>query len=335
LCKRENFVNTGFNKDSLLCVAPMMAWTDRHCRYLHRLYAPSARLFTEMITTGALLHGGQMKLLDFSPEEHPIAVQLGGNDPEALSSCARLASERGYDEINLNVGCPSDRVQRGTFGACLMREPNLVADCVRAMQDTTDVPITVKCRLGIDSANSEAFLDDFIGALADAGCPRVYLHARIAVLGGLSPAQNRTIPPLQPERARRVKRDFPELQIVMNGGITSVAIALEHLAWADGVMVGRAAYHNPDLLSELDTAICGTQATLTKVSLLARYRDYVVAQLDRGERLHSLTRHLLSSCNGLRGARRFRQLLSDQQRLKTNDIGVLDAAIGQVFGLAA
>ena len=288
-----------------------------------------------MITTGALLHGKQLRLLDYSDHEHPIVAQLGGNDPTSLAKCAKLVADRGYDEVNLNVGCPSDRVQRGRFGACLMAHPELVATCVKAMQDACDIPVTVKCRLGIDSANTEGFLDDFIDAIVAAGCARVYLHARIAVLGGLSPAQNRSVPPLLPERVHRVKRDFPSLEVIMNGGITSLDKALDHLAWADGVMVGRAAYHNPDLLAEVDVAISGEERTVNKLALLSDYQDYVQSQLSQGARLHSMTRHLLSSCNGLPGARRFRQVLSDNKRLKDNDITLLDHALAHVFERAA
>lgn len=288
-----------------------------------------------MITTGALLHGKQLHLLEYSHEEHALAAQLGGNDPNELAQCTRLVAEQQYDEVNLNVGCPSDRVQKGTFGACLMAQPKRVATCIAAMKDACDIPVSVKCRLGIDSANSEGFLDDFIGALVSVGCTRIYLHARIAVLGGLSAAQNRSIPPLMPQRARRVKQDFPQLEIIMNGGITSVDTALEHLAWADGVMIGRAAYHQPDLLADLEHALSVRPAPLDKLELLCAYKQYIETQLSKGQRLHSTTRHLLSSCNGLKGARRFRQLLSDHHRLKANDITLVDEALAQVFERAA
>ena len=309
----------------------MMAWTDRHCRFLHRLYSPQALLFTEMITTGALIRGHQQQLLAYDPSEHPLAIQLGGNDPHELAECARIATDHGYDEINLNVGCPSDRVQRGTFGACLMRHPQLVADCIEAMRAATSCPVTVKCRLGVDDDDSIEFLQTFIERISAAGCSRVYLHARKAILGGLSPAQNRSIPPLMPERARWVKVNFPELQVIMNGGIVSVEQALDHLEWADGVMIGRAAYHHPDFLADLHRVMFCADFKLDKVQLIQKYQAYVDLQLSAGQRLHTMTRHLLSSCNALPGARRFRQTLSDTKKLKRNDSGLIDEAINHVF----
>ncbi len=318
----------------MLSVAPMMAWTDRHCRYLLRLYAPHARLFTEMVTTGALLHGQQWHLLDHHPTEHPLALQLGGSDPGALAECAAEAELRGFDEVNLNVGCPSDRVQRGTFGACLMRQPERVAECVSAMRSRCNIPVTVKCRLGVDEHDSDPLLDHFIRVNADAGCRRFYIHARKAILGGLSPAQNRSIPPLQPQRVQRVKQRHPHLQIEINGGITSMAEVNAYLPWADGVMIGRAAYHHPQFLARVDTALYGG-ATADTFSVLNRYRRYMQEQLAAGVRLHAMTRHLLSSCNGQRGAKRFRQLLSDSRRLKQNNISLFDEALDQVYPQAA
>jgi len=319
----------------LLSVAPMMAWTDRHCRYLHRLYAPDALVFTEMVTTGALLHGDQWHQLDYHAAEHPVALQLGGNDPFALAQCTRRAAELGYDEINLNVGCPSDRVQQGTFGAVLMRNPQLVADCIGAMQQASAVPVTVKCRLGVDHHDNDELLHAFIANVAQAGCRRFYIHARKAILGGLSPAQNRSIPPLQYQRVENVKRAMPHLEIVANGGITAAEDALAHLHWADGVMIGRAAYHHPDLLAQLQQIMFTPQLSFDKQLLLGEYRRYVEEELARGVPLHSLTRHLLSSCHGMRGARRFRQTLSDASRLKRNDIALLDDAFGHVLEFAA
>ena len=319
----------------LLSVAPMMAWTDRHCRYLHRLYAPDALVFTEMVTTGALLHGDQWHQLEYHVAEHPVALQLGGNNPVDLAKCTRRAFEVGYDEINLNVGCPSDRVQQGTFGAVLMRKPQLVADCISAMQEASDVPVTVKCRLGVDDHDSDELLHAFIATVAQAGCRRFYIHARKAILGGLSPAQNRSIPPLQYQRAEAIKRAMPHLEIILNGGITTAEDALAHLGWADGVMIGRAAYHHPDLLAQLQQNMFTPQRSLNKGALLSEYRRYVEAQLTQGVPLHSLTRHLLSSCHGMRGARRFRQTLSDASRLKRNDITLLDEAFDHVLELAA
>ncbi|MGB0997605.1 MAG: tRNA dihydrouridine(20/20a) synthase DusA [Pseudomonadales bacterium] len=327
--------------DKLIAVAPMMAWTDRHCRFLHRLYSPSALLFTEMITTGALIHGKQTHQLDFDSSQHPVAVQFGGNNPADLAACAKLAQQWGYDEINLNVGCPSDRVQRGTFGACLMQQPELVAACVAAMIDAVDIPVTVKCRTGIKFkgadehyANAE-FLLEFVDAVHAAGCERVYLHARNAILGGLTPAQNRDIPPLQPERGQLLKAEFPELELIINGGITTSQQALDYLQWADGVMIGRAAYHNPLLMSELHQSLIDTEFRVDEERFLLEYKDYMLTQLAAGERLQTLVKHLLHSFNGRPGARRFRQTLSDHQRLKSGDSSIIDDALSQVFGAAA
>ena len=312
-----------------------MAWTDRHCRYLHRLYAPDARLFTEMVTTGALLFGDQWHLLDFDAAEHPVVLQLGGNDPKDLAKCAIVAAERGYDEVNLNVGCPSDRVQRGTFGACLMLQPELVAECVATMQAAVDIPVTVKCRLGVDDVDNDEHLHDFIAQQADAGCQRIYLHARKAILSGLTPAQNRDIPPLQPDRVARVKDAFPKLDIVINGGITNTEQTTDYLTWADGVMIGRAAYHNPTLLTDANRIMFSATQTQDRTAVLLAYRQYMEVQLSKGVRLHSLTRHILTSCNGMPGARRFRQTLSDAKRLKSGDLTLFDEALSYVFPAAA
>ena len=314
----------------------MMAWTDKHCRFLHRQYAPSALLFTEMVTTGALLYGKQTHLLDHDHCEHPVALQLGGNDPAALAECAAMAEERGFDEVNINVGCPSDRVQKGTFGACLMREPELVAECVKAMQAQCSIPITVKCRTGIqvkDDNNEFAtmdFLQNFIAHIVDAGCQRVYLHARVAVLGGLSPAQNREIPPLTMDKAKSIKTQYPALELVVNGGITDLEQAEELLGWADGIMIGRAAYHNPRFLSQLEEKIYNPNFTYSEEDILDSYQRYAEVFLQNGDRLHSLTKHLLHCFNGRPGARRFRQILSDQSRLKDNDISLIAEAYDQV-----
>jgi tRNA-dihydrouridine synthase A len=317
----------------------MMAWTDRHCRYLHRLFTPNALLFTEMVTTGALLHGQQWHLLEYNPAEHPVALQLGGSEPEALADCAQRAAQLGYNEVNLNVGCPSERVQKGAFGACLMREPELVASCVEAMCKVSPIPITVKCRLGVDDDDSDELLLNFIDIVSGGGCQRFYVHARKAILAGLSPAQNRSIPPLQPARVERLKQLRPDLQIIINGGIDNTSTAEEHLLWADGVMIGRAAYHNPMWLSALDEHLfandLNSQPAIKAIAILAAYREYIEQQLALGEPLHAMTRHMLSVCNGQRGARRFRQLLSDNKRLKDNDISLFDEALAQVFVMAA
>ena len=319
----------------VLSVAPMMAYTDRHCRRLHRLFAPDALVFTEMVTTGALLHGQQWHQLDFSGAEQPIALQLGGSDPDALAQCAEIAVARGYDEINLNVGCPSPRVKKGAFGACLMLEPTLVAECVAAMSAISNAPVTVKCRLGVDDHDDDEKLDHFVKTIADAGCGRFYIHARKALLNGLSPAQNRSVPPLQYERVRRVKEHHPNLHIAVNGGIDSLAASDALLQWADGVMLGRAAYQHPQLLSDINQGLHPTQTIQSTLDILASYRDYMVEQLSLGVRLHSMTRHLLTVCHGRPGARKFRQLLSNPKRLAANDITVFDEAIDVVFARAA
>ncbi|MEM7078899.1 MAG: tRNA dihydrouridine(20/20a) synthase DusA, partial [Pseudomonadota bacterium] len=316
-------------------VAPMMAWTDRHCRYLHRLYAPHVVLFTEMVTTPALLHGEQWHLLEYSPAEQPLILQLGGSEPDELARCASRAQALGFAEINLNVGCPSERVQRGAFGACLMREPELVGRCIAAMQREVDIPCTVKCRLGVDDDDSDTFLWRFVDHVAAHGCGHFYVHARKAILSGLSPAQNRSIPPLQHERVAALKARTPELAITLNGGITDVAGAVEALEWADGVMIGRAAYHNPELLGQLEREVYDAAYTFDVREILHRYQGYIESQMARGVKLHALTRHLLHSLSGRPGARRFRQLLSDQNRLRNNDPVLVTEALAQVFGAAA
>lgn len=319
----------------ILAVAPMMALTDRHCRYLHRLYAPNALLFTEMVAVPALLVGKQWQQLDFDPQESPVALQLGGSDPAALARCAQAAEARGFAEVNLNVGCPSERVQQGAFGACLMRSPDLVAECVAAMQRACSLPVTVKCRLGVDNDDSDEFLERFIETVAQAGVRTFYVHARKAILGGLTPAQNRHIPPLQPERVEQLKRNHPRLTVVINGGISTTAEAAAHLHWADGVMIGRSAYYQPDLLAACQQMMFDAGHVRDTMEIIRAYRIYMDRRLAEGERLHSLTRHLLSVCNGLPGARRFRRTLSDTQRLKSNDASVLVDALRHVFPEAA
>ena len=323
-----------------LCVAPMMAWTDRHCRHLHRLLAPGARLYTEMTSTDALLHGDAARLLAFSAEERPLALQLGGSDPGDLASAARLAAAAGFDEVNLNVGCPSERVRKGAIGACLMLAPRRVADCVAAMRDAVALPVTVKCRLGVvermaelDAPASEesdyAFLRDFVGWMAQAGAHAVVVHARKAVLQGLTPAQNRAVPPLRHALVRRLKQDFPRLPVVVNGGIRDSATARRHLEWADGVMIGRAAYRNPCWLGELNAALFGG-APMTAPEAIAAYRPYVERSLREGVRLRDMTRHMLTLCNGMRGARRFRRHLSERGGHRGADVGVLEEAVALV-----
>ncbi len=299
-----------------LAVAPMMEWTDRHCRRFHRILAPRALLYTEMVTTGALLHGPRDRLLAHDPQEQPLALQLGGCDPAALASCSRLATVAGFAEVNLNLGCPSDRVQQGRIGACLMLEGPLVADCIKAMRDATPLPVTIKCRLGVDAQDSFAFLQDLVGLLAEAGCGRFIVHARKAILSGLSPAQNRSVPPLDHDRVRRLKAVFPQLRLIVNGGITGLAQAQALLAPSaagpalDGVMLGRAAYQNPWLLPALSQALQQAPGPASREAALAAYLPYVTEQLRQGVRLHAMSRHLLGLFNGMPGARRFRQQLS-------------------------
>ena len=316
-------------ENKVLAVAPMMAWTDRHCRFFHRLFSQKVLLFTEMISTSTITFGQQYKLLEYSEEEHPVAVQFGGSEPEDLARCAELAQMVGFDEVNLNVGCPSPRVQRGAFGACLMREPDLVAECVKAMNSVTDLPVTVKCRLGLGSDESTEFLNKFVERIAEAGCKRIYVHARIAILEGLSAAQNRSIPPLQPEKVRVLKETFPELEIVFNGGLSNEEEMLPILTWADGVMIGRAAYQNPEFLFNISHP-GKTISTTERIRVFRQYLDYMVIQMEHGEKLNRLTRPLLNCFSGMPGARKYRQILSDTTRLKSNNTSILNEAIDQL-----
>lgn len=294
------------------CVAPMMDWTDRHDRFFLRLISRRTVLYTEMITTGALLYGDAARHLAFDRSEHPVAVQLGGSDPEALARSAKLAEEAGYDEVNLNVGCPSDRVQTGRFGACLMAEPALVADCVAAMRGAVTVPVTVKTRIGIDDRDSYEELVQFVDTVAGAGCRTLIVHARKAWLQGLSPKENREVPPLRHDVVRRLKNDFPHLEIIINGGITTLDQALAQLESLDGVMVGREAYHNPYILAEVDRRFYGDPTPpLSRHEVVERYLPYVEAQLAKGVSLSQLTRHILGLFQGLPGARAFRRRLSE------------------------
>ena len=298
--------------DRRLSVAPMMDWTDRHCRYFLRLIAPRTLLYTEMIPTGAILLGQPERFLRFDRAEHPLALQLGGADPDELARCAETGAARGYDEINLNVGCPSDRVQNARFGACLMAEPDLVAMCVRAMRAAVTVPVTVKARVGIDRQESYDFLRRFVEAIAAAGCRTVILHARNAWLSGLSPKENREIPPLRYELVHRVKGDFPELEIISNGGIRSLEQARAQLARVDGVMIGREAYQNPYVLAEWEHALLGGAAPApSRFEVVERLLPYVERELAAGTPLRAITRHVLGLFNGLPGARAWRRRLSE------------------------
>ncbi len=301
-----------------MSVAPMMDWTDRHCRYLHRLLSGRALLYTEMVTTGALLHGDVPRHLRFNGEEHPLALQLGGSEPADLAHCARLAEEWGYDEVNLNCGCPSERVQRGAFGACLMNEPQLVADCVKAMVDATALPVTVKHRIGIDKIERYEFVRDFVGQVSEAGCNTFIVHARNAWLKGLSPKQNREVPPLRYELVHRLKHEFPHLHISINGGFADNEAVQQQLRLLDGVMVGREAYHNPWWLAAWDAEFFGEASTeeRTREDIELQMCDYMVREAaEHGTHWWNIARHMLGLRNGLPGARRWRQVWSDH-RLK-------------------
>lgn len=292
-------------------IAPMMDWTDRHCRYLHRQLTRRALLFTEMVTAPAIIHGDRQRLLGFDPIEHPVAVQLGGSDPGELAAAVGICDEWGYDEINLNVGCPSDRVKSGRFGACLMAEPALVADLVRAMKQATEKPVTVKCRIGIDDQDSERDFNIFADAMVEAGADALYVHARKAWLEGLSPKENRDVPPLDYPRVYRLAARLKPYPVYVNGGITTLDEAQSHLQHVDGVMLGRAAYHDPRILAEVDTRIFGEPARAFSLAELARtMTEYAVQHQAQGGRLNHVTRHMLGLGNGLPGARRFRQILS-------------------------
>lgn len=302
--------------DRRLSIAPMLDWTDRYCRYFLRLISRRVLLYTEMVTTGAILHGDRARFLDFDALEHPLALQLGGSDPTELARCARLGEQWGYDEINLNVGCPSDRVQSGSFGACLMATPQVVADGVKSMRDAVAIEVTVKHRIGIDERDSYGELCDFVGTVAEAGCGCFIVHARKAWLQGLSPKENREIPPLSYDTVHRLKRDFPALEIIVNGGITSLDQAEAQLARVDGVMIGREAYQNPWLLAEADRRIFGdTHALPDRHEVLARYLPFVERRMAEGVPLNRITRHILGLFHGCRGAKGYRRMLSEQAHL--------------------
>ncbi|HET7868540.1 MAG TPA: tRNA dihydrouridine(20/20a) synthase DusA [Burkholderiaceae bacterium] len=297
-----------------LCVAPMMDWTDRHCRHFHRLITRHARLYTEMVTTGALLHGDVPRHLDFNATEHPLALQLGGSEPADLAACARLGQRWGYDEINLNCGCPSERVQRGAFGACLMAEPALVRDCVAAMRDAVDIPVTVKHRIGIDQAEDYGFVRDFVGTVADGGCEVFIVHARNAWLKGLSPKENREVPPLRPGTVYRLKQDFPQLTLVLNGGVTTDDEIEQHLQQVDGVMLGRQPYHHPWTMAGWDARFFGdaSRGGLSRDDVEAAMARYMAGQqAERQVPWTHIARHCLGLWNGTPGARRWRQVWSD------------------------
>ncbi|WP_240733924.1 tRNA dihydrouridine(20/20a) synthase DusA [Herbaspirillum huttiense] len=314
----------------------MMDWTDRHCRVFHRQITRHTWLYTEMVTTGALLHGDVPRHLDFDEQEHPVALQLGGSEPSDLAHSAKLGEQWGYDEINLNCGCPSERVQKGAFGACLMGEPTLVADCVKAMKDAVSIDVTVKHRIGIDDVQSYEFVRDFVGQIAEAGCKTFIVHARNAILKGLSPKENREIPPLKYHYAYQLKQDFPELEILINGGIKTLPEIDEHLKHVDGVMLGREAYHNPYLMATFDARYYGDLdggRQPSRAEVIEAMLPYIKRQLElhgdngRGLRLNSITRHMLGLLTGMPGARAFRQTLSDSKRLALGDPALLLEAL--------
>ena len=313
------------------CVAPMMDWTDRHDRVFLRQLSKHALLYTEMVTSAALKHGDAQYLLQHSQGEHPVALQLGGSKPVELAEAAALAERSGYDEINLNVGCPSDRVQSGAFGACLMAEPELVGKCVSSMMTSVSLPVTIKCRIGIDDRDSQRELEDFIGTVADAGCDTFIVHARKAILSGLSPKENREIPPLKYDSVFAVKQAFPELSIIINGGIKTLEDAESLLKKTDGVMLGREAYQNPFILNEVDAVFFGTATNVqTRTETLQKFMPYIEQELERGTPLHHMTRHILGLYKGQKGGKNFRRHLSENSYKKTADIGVLLDAISYV-----
>lgn len=318
--------------DRRFSIAPMLDWTDRFCRYFLRQISKRALLYTEMVTSSALLYGDQARLLKFDPMEHPVALQIGGSDPVQLSRAARLGQQWGYDEINLNLGCPSERVQSGRFGACLMSEPDLVADCFKAMVDSVTIPVTVKQRIGIDHLDSYQLLRDFVGRLSLAGSRTFIVHARKAWLQGLSPKENREIPPLSYATVYRLKRDFPELEIIINGGITSIEACEQHLALVDGVMIGREAYHNPWLLAQVDARLFGEETPVpTRDQVIAQLLPFVELELAAGVPLNRITRHILGLFHGQPGARAWRRYLSDHSYKSDADSDVIVKALSQVM----
>ncbi|MDO8411131.1 MAG: tRNA dihydrouridine(20/20a) synthase DusA [Phenylobacterium sp.] len=314
-----------------LSVAPMMDWTDRHCRSLHRVLSKHALLYTEMVTTGAVLHGDRERLLGYDAAEHPVALQLGGSDPADLAAAAKIGADLGYDEINLNVGCPSDRVQSGRFGACLMREPALVAECMAAIGAAVHVPVTVKCRIGVDDQDPEVSLFTLVDLCAQAGVRTFVVHARKAWLKGLSPKENRDVPPLDYELVYRLKRQRPDLTIVLNGGVPDLAAAASHLQQADGVMLGRAAYHTPEILGAVDAEVFGAGEVIDSAMAVELYRPYLAARLQDGTPLAAMSRHMLGLFHGRPGARAWRRILTVEGVKPGAGLEVVDAALAAVI----
>lgn len=320
----------GYSTTCKVSIAPMMDWTDRHCRYFMRLLSPSAFLYTEMVTAAALKHGDADKLLQFDSSEHPIALQIGGSDPGMMADAAKLGEDKGYDEININVGCPSDRVQSGQFGACLMSHPELVAECIRAMKSVVDIPVTIKTRIGIDDFDNYDFLRNFVDTTIEAGCNTFIVHARKAILAGLSPKENRTVPPLNYERVYRLKKDLPDLNIILNGGISSVAECRQHLDHVDGVMIGRQAYHQPWLLTELEEALGNGRAAPSRHEMVWQMLPYVEKEMAAGAELKHITRHMLGLFAGQPGARVWRRYLSENAHRVGGGIEVLKTALARL-----
>ncbi len=314
-----------------ISIAPMLDWTDRHDRYFLRLISSKALLYTEMVTTGAILHGDETRHLKFDPAEQPVALQLGGSNPTDLAKCTKIADGYGYQEVNLNVGCPSDRVQNGRFGACLMAEPETVANCVRAMKEVTDLPVTVKNRIGIDDLDSYDHLVNFIGTVKEAGCETFIIHARKAWLTGLSPKENRTVPPLDYPRVYQLKKDFPELEIIINGGIQTLDEIDEHLTHVDGVMIGREAYQNPYFLAQIDGRYYGvSDDTPERKQIVDEMLPYIEREMEKGVPLKSITRHMLGLFQSLPGARAWRRHISENAHLKGAELNVLTDAAAKI-----
>lgn len=325
--------NTSGYSNHRFSIAPMMDWSDHNCRFFWRLLTRQALLYTEMVTTGALIHGDRQRFLHYNTEEHPVALQLGGSDPQELARCAQWAQKWGYDEVNLNCGCPSDRVQSGMFGACLMANPRLVADCVKAMRDSCDIPVTVKHRIGIDHMESYRELQGFVEPVAEAGCSVFIVHARKAWLQGLSPKQNREIPPLNYAWVYQLKKDFPQLTIVLNGGIQTLAECQLHLQHVDGVMLGREAYQNPWMLADVDSLLFGMDKPAdSREDVITALLPYTKQQIERGASLNHITRHILGLYQGVPGARKFRRHLSENAYRKGVGIEVLEQAYALVGG---
>ncbi|WP_442756791.1 tRNA dihydrouridine(20/20a) synthase DusA [Methylocystis sp. JAN1] len=323
-------------EDIRFSVAPMMDWTDRHCRHFHRTLSRRARLYTEMLTTGAVIHGDRQRLMGFDPFEQPVAFQLGGSEPDQLAKAAKVVEAFGYREVNLNVGCPSDRVQNGAFGACLMLRPALVADCVKAMKDAVTLPVTVKCRIGVDDQEPEPALFEIAGRCVDAGADALFIHARKAWLRGLSPKENRDIPPLDYPLVHKLKRAFPDTPMAINGGLATIEEMRAQLNHMDGVMIGRAAYHDPGLLLSVDPEFFGAPAPVADAfAAVEAYYPYIERELGRGEKLSNVTRHMLGLFAGLPGARSFRRRLALEAVRPGAGVGVLASAVEEVTSAIA